>query len=276
MRQIKMIGLDLDGTLLNEKKQLTDYTRSVLTRALEKGVVVLVATGRPVTGVPKELLEFPGMRYVLSSNGARVLDMQEKKTLYEGLVPYDSAVEILKIFEDYDTLKEIYFDGRGYVRQCELNRVHEFIRNPAMAEYLLTTRRGIEGEIWELMEEKKGQSLDKLHALFRDQTERAEAKKRLQALGDLAISDSLGTNLEINAPGVDKGQGLLRLGEILGIRREEIMACGDGNNDLAMLRTVGFGVAMANGAEEVKAAADYITLSNEEDGVAKAIERFVL
>ena len=86
----------------------------------------------------------------------------------------------------------------------------------------------------------------------------------------------MGTNLEINAPGVNKGMGLIQLGRLLGIEREEIMACGDGNNDLMMLKEVGFGVAMANGADEVKEVADYITLSNEEDGVAAAIEKFVL
>ena len=95
-------------------------------------------------------------------------------------------------------------------------------------------------------------------------------------LGNLSISDSMGTNLEINAPGVNKGMGLIQLGRLLGIEREEIMACGDGLNDLAMLRAVGFGVAMANGNEEVKKYADYVTGSNDEDGVAKAIEKFVL
>lgn len=275
MEQIKMIGLDLDGTLLNEQKHLTDYTRDVLTRAIEKGVVVLVATGRPVTGVPQELLDFPGMRYVLSSNGGRILDMQEHKIIYEKPVPYDLAVRILKILDEYDTLKEIYFDGKGYVSQKELEKVHDYLSNPAMADYIRDTRKGID-DIWGKMREMEGHGLDKLHGLFRNKEERLEAKARIRALGDLEISDSLGMNLEINAPGVDKGNGLLRLGELLGIRREEIMACGDGNNDLAMIRKVGLGVAMANAVPEIKEAADYITLSNEEDGAAKAIEKFVL
>lgn len=275
MRQIKMIGLDLDGTLLDEQKHLTEYTRNVLARAIEKGVVVLVATGRPVTGVPQELLDFPGMRYVLSSNGGRIMDMQEQKIIYEKPVPYEIAVEILKIFDDYDTVKEIYFDGKGYVRQDELEKIHGYLANPAMADYILNTRKGI-GDHWAKMREMEGHGLDKLHGLFRNPSERLEAKARIQALGELEISDSLGMNLEVNAPGVNKGNGLLRLGELLGIEREEIMACGDGNNDLAMIKTVGFGVAMANAVQEVKDAADYITLSNEENGVAKAIERFVL
>ena len=118
--------------------------------------------------------------------------------------------------------------------------------------------------------------MDKVQALFADMEERERAWKELDRLGELALSGSLGYNIEINAAGVNKGTGLIRLGELLGIRREEIMACGDGDNDAAMLREAGFGVAMSNAEEQVKEAADYITGSNEEDGAARAIEKFVL
>ena len=164
MKKIKMIGLDLDGTLLNDKKELTSHTRKILTRAIDQGVTVLVATGRPVTGIPEVLRNFPGMRYALTSNGGRILDLQEDKVLYANMLSYEMGAAILKIFGDYDTFKEIYFDGRGFVQADELLKVGEYLRNPAMA----------------------------------------------------------------------------------------------------------------NGADEVKEVADYITLSNEEDGVAAAIEKFVL
>ena len=86
----------------------------------------------------------------------------------------------------------------------------------------------------------------------------------------------MGHNVEVNAAGVDKGTGMLRLGRLLGIRPGEIMTCGDGNNDLPMIRAAGLGVAMGNAIDEVKQAADYITCTNDEDGAAKAIERFAL
>ena len=275
MKKIKMIGLDLDGTLLNDKKELTSHTREILTRAIDQGVTVLVATGRPVTGIPEVLRNFPGMRYALTSNGGRILDLQEDKVLYANMLSYEMGAAILKIFGDYDTFKEIYFDGRGFVQADELLKVGEYLQNPAMTDYIRTTRKGITS-LWEKMEEMNGHEMDKIHALFKSRDERLDAKRRIMELGDLSISDSMGTNLEINAPGVNKGMGLIQLGRLLGIEREEIMACGDGNNDLMMLKEVGFGIAMANGADEVKEVADYITLSNEEDGVAAAIEKFVL
>ena len=113
MKKIKMIGLDLDGTLLNDKKELTSHTREILTRAIDQGVTVLVATGRPVTGIPEVLRNFPGMRYALTSNGGRILDLQEDKVLYANMLSYEMGAAILKIFGDSDTRRELYFDGRG-------------------------------------------------------------------------------------------------------------------------------------------------------------------
>ena len=118
--------------------------------------------------------------------------------------------------------------------------------------------------------------MDKIQALFADMEERDAAWKELEQQGGLALVGSLGYNIEINAAGVNKGTALVELGRILGIKREEIMACGDGDNDADMLREVGLGVAMENAIDTVKEAADYITVSNNEQGAAKAIERFAL
>ncbi len=274
-RNIKMIGFDLDGTLLNDQKELTRYTRDVLLRAREKGVELVVATGRPITGVPKELLEFPGMRYVLASNGGRIVDRQEKKTIYECPVDYDLAVKVLRIFDEYDTLKEIYFDGMGFAKAGEVDRAEAYVESQPVVEYIRSTRTKVP-DLWEKMREMEGCALDKVHAVFRREEDRREARRRIEELGGLAVTSAISRNLEANALGADKGAGLLRLGRHLGISREEIMACGDGENDLAMIRSAGLGVAMANAAKSVIEAADYVTLSNNEDGAALAVEKFVL
>ncbi|XCP86059.1 Cof-type HAD-IIB family hydrolase [Roseburia hominis] len=275
MEQVKMIGFDLDGTLLNSQKELTTYTREVLAEAVRQGVVILPATGRPVTGVPKELLAFPGIRYVVASNGGRIVDIKENKLLYNCPVPYELSAEVLRIFDDYDVIHEIYFDGQGYIQEDELKRLDEYVSSPPMADYIRSTRLPIPN-LWEKMKAMKGHGLDKVHAIFANADEQKEAEDRIHALGSLEISSAMGHNVEVNASGVNKGNGLLRLGKLLGIRREEIMALGDGNNDLPMIRAAGLGVAMANAIDEVREAADYVTCSNDEDGAAKAIERFVL
>ncbi len=124
--------------------------------------------------------------------------------------------------------------------------------------------------------ERENRAMDKAQGLFADMGERGRAWEELEAVGGLALVGSLGYNIEINAAGVNKGRGLLELGVLLGIRREEIMVCGDGDNDVSMLEEAGFGVAMGNAEEQVKAVADYITCSNDDEGVARAIEKFVL
>ena len=275
-----MIGLDLDGTLLNTKKELTEYTKEILTRAIESGVTILTATGRPYTGIPEELREFPGMRYALTSNGARIIDREkmkdteEKGVLTEHLLPLEDAKKALEILRKYDTLQEVYFDGQGYAEADKLEEVQRYHHSPHMQEYVRNSRICV-SELDEIIAQEN-RAMDKVQGLFADMKEREQAWQELKQFDSLELVGSLKYNIEINAAGVNKGKGLLELGEILGISREEIMAFGDGDNDIAMLREVGFGVAMQNADEEVKAVADYVTGSNDEDGVAKAIARFVL
>ncbi len=274
MQQIKMIGLDLDGTLLNTKKELTEHTRRVLSEAIDAGILVLMATGRPFTGIPEELRTFPGIHYALTSNGARVLDTDHNKILIEQLLPMESAKKALRIFEKYDTLCEIYFDGQGYADAAKLDNVGKYHHDPNMWNYVRTTRIAVP-DIWDVIA-KENRNMDKVQALFADMDERAAAWKELSELKELELVGSLSYNIEINAAGVNKGTALVALGEMLGISRESIMACGDGDNDVYLLREVGFGVAMANAQPQVKDVADYITSSNDEDGVACAIEKFAL
>lgn len=274
MQQIKMIGLDLDGTLLNTKKELTDHTRRVLAEAIDAGILVLMATGRPFTGIPEELRTFPGIHYALTSNGARVLDTAHNKILIEQLLPMESAKKALRIFEKYDTLSEIYFDGQGYADAAKLDNVGKYHHDPNMWNYVRTTRIAVP-DIWDVIA-KENRNMDKVQALFADMDERAAAWTELSELKELELVGSLSYNIEINAAGVNKGTALVALGEMLGIPRESIMACGDGDNDVHLLREVGFGVAMANAQPKVKDVADYITASNDEDGVARAIEKFAL
>lgn len=272
--KIKMIGLDLDGTLLTDKKEITPRTRRAIKEALDRGVIVLTATGRPWMGIPEELRTFPGMDYALTSNGARIIETRTGRILEEHLLSAEAAKKALEICGKYDTLQEVYFDGQGYAEADKMALIEKYHKNPNMWEYMRKTRIPVDDIAGLVDRENRG--LDKTQALFADMDERRAAWRELEAEGGLELVGSLKYNIEINAEGVNKGTGLVNLGKMLGIRREEIMACGDGDNDTVMLREVGFGVAMANAEEQVKDAADYITLSNEEEGVAEVIEKFIL
>ena len=253
----RMIGMDLDGTLLKSDKELTQYTKDVLKRAIEQGIIVMPATGRPITGVPKELLEFPGIRYAVTANGGR-----------------DIAEVMLDVFEHYDTFREIYFDGVGYASREALEHIGKYLSVPVMANYIMSTRVAVDDVRVKFDETKL--PVDKIQALFTSVEDRDAARKEIEDVPGIEITGALPMNLEINAAGVNKGKAMIELGKLLGIPREEIMAFGDGNNDLKMLKEVGTGVAMENAIPSVKEAADYVTLSNDEEGVAKFIEKYVL
>ena len=273
--RIRMIGLDMDGTLLTTEKELTEHTREVLREAIDRGVVVLPATGRPLAGIPEEVLKFPGVRYAVASNGARIVDLKESRVLYEDLVTYETGRRVLEICSRYDSMLEIYYDGVGYAEEEKLKHLDEYVPRLPMARYIASSRRPV-ADVRAMHEERKAPT-DKVQALFRTTEECKKAWKEVEKeIPDIEITGALSNNIEVNAKGVNKGRGLMILGELLGIHREEIMAVGDGSNDIAMLREAGLGVAMENATEAVKAAADVVTLSNDQEGAAAAIEKYVL
>ncbi len=270
--RIRMIGFDLDGTLLTTDKRLTEYTKKVLKRAVEAGIVILPVTGRPLSGIPKEIAGFEGIRYMITSNGARIVE--NGKTIHENLLPVEKARKILDIFEEYDTLQDVYFDGQGYMPEEFLKRISDYVSSPAMVQYMNSTRIPIDDLREKLDEENRG--LDKIQALFSRKEEQKEAWERVKLLGDVEVTGALAKNIEVNAGGVHKGAALLWLAENLGIEGSKVMAFGDGLNDVMMLKAAGVGAAMANAVPAVLEAADIVTSSNDEDGVALAVEKYVL
>lgn len=272
---VRMIGFDLDGTLLTTQKEFSEYTKQVLSRAVEKNIEILPVTGRPLCGLPEELTGFAGIRYAITANGARIMDLSQGITLRERLVPVPVAEKILHIFERYDTLREIYYDGVGYAQRESLERIGHFFPSAPMAGYVTSTRLPVEDLRMKFREENR--AVDKLQGVFADIREREKALEELKSVAGIEATGSLSNNIEVNISGVNKGEALLWLGERLGISAEETMAFGDGGNDMALMRYEGISVAMINGREDIKEAADHVTEeSNDADGMARFIERHVL
>lgn len=273
--KIKMIGFDLDGTLLTDQKELGEYTVQILKRAVEERIVILPITGRPLCGLPEEVTGLTGLRYAITANGARILDLKNAAVLKEQLVSVETAEKILDILGNYDSLREIYYDGTGYAEREKLEQIDHFFEEGPMAEYVRSTRQPVEN----LMDKfrKESREVDKVQGVFADLGEREAALDEIRKLEGVTITGALHNNIEVNAAGVDKGNALLWLAQYLGIAPEETMAFGDGNNDITLLEKAGTGVAMKNGIEEVKHAADRITeKTNDEEGAAKFIETYVL
>ena len=273
--RIKMIGFDLDGTLLTEQKELGEYTVRILERAAEEGIEILPVTGRPLCGLPEEVRKIRGLRYAITANGARILDLASGTVLKEQLVDTKTAGQILDILGKYDTLREIYYDGTGYAQREQLAQIEHFFGESAMAEYVRSTR--CPGE--DLMEKfhTENRAVDKVQGVFADLEERKKALEEIESLTGVTVTKALKNNIEVNAAGVNKGDALVWLAKRLEIMPKETLAFGDGNNDFALLEKAGTGVAMKNGIEEIKRVADEMTeKTNDEEGVAQFIETYVL
>lgn len=275
-KEIKLIAVDMDGTLVDDEKRIPEENLRALEACSAKGIEIVPATGRTVQGVPKELKALPGVRYGITVNGAVVADLKENRVISSCRLPAGLAVQVMTMARDCgdDVMYDAYVDGVGYTSECFYGRFPQFIQSEALVRLLMSARQAVPDHIAWIRE--NASYVDKINMFFRDQDARERMRERLGQMPELLVSSSLSCNLEINAAGADKGGALIRLADFLGIARESTMAFGDGENDLSMIRQAGLGVAMANGVPAVKEAAEYVTLSNEEAGVAAAIRRFVL
>ncbi len=273
---IRIVATDMDGTLLDDEKRVPQKNLEALRACAEKGIEIVPATGRTCLGIPDELKELLGVRYAITINGAAVVDLQEDRILDTCRMPAETAVRVLEMARQspHDIMYDAYVDGVGYTKDCFYENAEKYVPSPGLARLIRKTRRVVPDHIAFVRE--SGKEVEKINLYFLDMAAREEMRQKLTCLPDILVSSSIPNNLEINAAGADKGSALLRLAELLGVERRQTMAFGDGENDLTMIRLAGVGVAMANGEEKVKAAADFVTCTNNEAGVAAAVERFVL
>ena len=272
---IKLIAFDLDGTFLDPKKNIHPDNIKALKAAAEKGVVIVPATGRIVGGVPQQIRELPFIRYYVTVNGAFVYDAVEDKAVARAEIPLEDALSLLRYEDSLGISYDCYQDGWGYMSADMYDRAGEYVTDPGILKLVLTLRTKVP-ELKEYLRQK-GESVQKLQLYFTDMQERARQFETLPGMfPDMAFTTSVPFNIEINSSAATKGQGLAALCRLLNIKAEEVLAFGDDRNDADMIRFAGVGVAMENAIEELRAAADWVTASNSEAGVARGIERFVL
>ncbi|MCI8951208.1 MAG: HAD family phosphatase [Lachnospiraceae bacterium] len=270
---IRLIALDLDGTLLDNEKKLSAGNLAALTYCIQHGIEIVPATGRPASGIPDFVRNIPGVRYGILTNGARVEDLVNGTVISEQLIDWKLAYEILSLLSHYPVAYDPYIGGRGKMEPRFRNHLEQYGLPPVMQQLVLCTRDEVEDEL-KYVSEKKGY-IEKINIFTADPQLRMELWTLLKKYSELIVTSSLDYNLEINAVSATKGEGLASLASHLGLGLNETMAFGDGSNDFSMIKTAGIGVAMANAMDILKEQADYITLSNDNDGVAAAIWHFL-
>jgi len=264
----KILALDLDGTLTNSKKEITPHTLEVLIQAQQKGLRLVLASGRPLEGIihlaeQLRLKDYGG--YIMAYNGGIIIDCATGEHIKEEMLDtsvYQHLYEVgntedFTIFSYLDhcvaceDIENEYVCYAARLNRMGLRKLNNFLKEINFPEpkCLITGNE------------------EKLALLEQELTKYYEGK--------MSIYRSEPFFLEILPLGIDKAKCLEFLLNYLGLKKEELMVCGDGYNDLSMIEYAGLGVAMSNAQQVVKEAADYITLSNEEDGVAAAVKKFI-
>ncbi len=274
---IRLIALDLDGTTLTPENTLTERTKQALSKAASFGAEIVPVTGRCFKSLPQELLEIDDgqcIRYAVTSNGAQIRDIKTGETIYENYIAPSSTEEMKKILDKLEVMIEVYVKGSAYIEMAYYKKVAKGEVTYRDRNYVLNTRLPVRG-VRQLLEVHKGK-VEKVAVYFDPGLSHEMLKQTMRQMEHVSITSSGPNNVEMMAENCSKAGTLQVLCRRLGLPMEEVMAAGDSQNDLEMLRAAGLSVAMGNAEENVKAMADWVTDRNDQDGLAKAIEKYCI
>ena len=271
---IKLIALDLDGTTINNDGVISERNRRALQKAADKGVNIVIATGRPFCALPPDVFEMDSVRYVLTSNGASIMDIRDNKLFYKNCLSPLATEKSVELLRQHDYVIECFVDGVAYIDGPYYRQVERTKTSFRDVNYILNTRNPVD-DIYGFMLEHKG-DIENINVNFEDMSQKPAMKEKLLMIPEATITSSFPHNLEIGGATTSKADALVQMGRLLDISTGEMMAMGDSPNDIAMLRAVGLPVAVGNAVDEVKAVTRYTAPTNHEDGVAYAVEKFVL
>lgn len=271
---IKLIALDLDGTVLRTDKTVSERNLRAIRSAVSRGIIVLPATGRMAKMVPELFSPLEGIRYAITSNGASVLDLRDGTVLYSNLMTMGQSNRILKMLSSYGLLIEAYCDGVSYANREALEELPDY--NLPKSYYDMVMKSQIFVEDLPGFIKRRNRPLEKINLPYVPEESREELEGRLECMEEYSVTSSFLSNIEINAATASKGDGLGHLCKRLEISPSQVMAVGDSSNDVSLLEYAGVSVAMGNASEPVRRVAKFVTRDNDDDGVAYAIEKFAL
>jgi HAD-superfamily hydrolase, subfamily IIB len=272
----KLVCVDVDGTLLNSKHKITEKTKASLVKAHQQGVHIVICTGRMYTDAEYYSNLIGVKSPVIASNGAFIKEKDKGKVIYKDILGQSLSLNLLDLFRKHRvkpyfcTPNKFYYGNIMYKLYYAATKILGIRSNHFDAEYVFSWGR------WAKVLEKEKDNIVKCEIIYRDPALIYELLKELKKMDQLEIVDSSRYNIEITRKGVSKGKAVEMLATIYHVKREEIMTIGDSENDLSMIEYAGLGIAMGNALDSIKQKADHVTDSNDHDGVANAIDQFVL
>ena len=288
----KLITIDLDGTLLNRYGEVTEYTKDIIKKTTNKGVLVVLASGRISESVLTIAKEIGADKYYISGNGSVLYDMQKDEILYENYLTKEKVLEIIELCDKNSIYYNIYTENAVLAKSLNYNVAFYNYENTKKSSDKKTDINIVE-DMYNYIRNSNLNKFLKITICDENKIVFSSILRKIKNISDIDVLEvshmsqkkiKTGTKevevgyfyTEVSSKNVDKWFAIEKVMELENIKKEEVMALGDNNNDIVMIKNAGLGVAMGHSNEQVKKVADYITVDNNEDGVAKAIEQYVL
>ena len=288
----KLITIDLDGTLLNKYGEVTEYTKNVIKKTTDKGVLVVLASGRISESVLTIAKEIGANKYYISGNGSVLYDMQKDQIIYENYLNKEKVLEIIELCDKNSIYYNIYTENAVLAKSLNYNVAFYNYENTKKSSDKKTDINIVD-DMYNYIKNSNINKFLKITICDESKIVFSSIIKKIKNIEDIDVLEvshmsqkkiKTGTKevevgyfyTEVSSKNVDKWYAIEKVMQIENIKQEEVMALGDNNNDIVMIKNAGLGVAMGHSNNEVKKVADYITENNNEDGVAKAIEKYVL
>lgn len=272
MEQYKLIAFDMDGTLLNSQKKITDKTCDAIQKAIDAGSIVILNTGRCVAELEEYMDVLKNIQYINSTSGALVYDRKSDKDIYSSALDVDTVKAILDIVSSKDVMID-FLTRESIVQRDKIEK---------MEQYHMEVYRDMFERVTVKWEDICGQYLEKpfpvakLNIYHISEEARNYTRQRIEELQlGVEMVNAETTSLEISAKGIDKGIGLEKLCQYLNISLSQTIVVGDADNDIGAMKKAGLAVAMGNANERIKELADVMVADNDHDGCREVIEKYI-
>lgn len=286
----KLVAIDLDGTMLDSYGMVTEKTKKTIKKVEEQGVSVIIASGRPIDSIKSIANEIDSKKYFISGNGAIIYDMEKEEIIYEKCMPKEKVLEIIKICEENSIAYNVYTEKEILATALKYNVLY-YNKENLKKEESKKTKITIVKDMYEYVKNKEDANFLKITVCDETKSVFNSIIRKFKEIKDIEVLDvshmsrktiRQGTEdfsieyyyTEISRANVDKWYAIEYLMENLNLKREEIMAIGDNINDKMMIENAGLGIAMEQSTPVIKIIADDVAPSNNDDGVAKILQKY--
>ena len=271
--EYKMIGLDLDGTLLKDDKSIDAKTKEYLETLSANGIHIVPITGRPLSGVPDCVRSIKGVDYIISNNGSKTVLNSTNETLFSLAMDNATSKRVIESVKQTGAIFEVFLNHYGYCEKFVFDHYKEIYTGTVLGDYIFSSRKQVDS-LMTLFDDKNAEA-DEVFIICKDNDDREIIKAQTDKISGIQYCMLADRFLEITKNGTDKGTALEMLCNHLKIELNKVIAFGDGENDLQFLNKAGTAVAMGNATDSVKAQADIITDTNNNQGILKVLKDLI-